>query len=209
MKVHFLEKPSAEILQRKNVTTPATNKTPEDERRQNCQAKKDEARIHESLLQGVHRFRWLDGRNRFAHNPPLNDVRDHEQVQKDQRGCAPPTRLRFTNAGLTVAGNVDPNTGSPRNRSRCLQFLADATTFHKVREFTPKCDVCQRVARKRRLPGNQVRIRKKRENNARINPSISREHIPFRLRRGRVSEDDWQVEPSDHLRECGAPLSEL
>ncbi len=33
MKVHFLEQPSAEILQRKNVTTPATNKTSEDERR--------------------------------------------------------------------------------------------------------------------------------------------------------------------------------
>ena len=40
MKTHFLEQPAAEILQRENVTTPATNKTPEDERRQNCQAKK-------------------------------------------------------------------------------------------------------------------------------------------------------------------------
>jgi len=93
MKTHFLEQPPAEILQRKNVTTPATNKTPEDERRQNCQAKKDEARIHESLLQGVHRFRWLDGRNRFAHNPPLNDVRDHEQVESNQRRRAPPAGL--------------------------------------------------------------------------------------------------------------------
>src|SRR4029453_7422741 len=54
MKAHFLEQPPAEILQRKNVTTPATNKTPEDERRQNCQGKKDEARVHEPLLQRVH-----------------------------------------------------------------------------------------------------------------------------------------------------------
>ena len=67
MKAHFLEQPPAEILQSKNVTTPATNKTPEDERRQNCQGKKDEARVHEPLLQRVHRFRGLDRRNRSAH----------------------------------------------------------------------------------------------------------------------------------------------
>src|SRR4029077_8308945 len=45
----FLEQPSAEILQRQNVTTPAANKTSEDERRQNCQAKKDKARVHEPV----------------------------------------------------------------------------------------------------------------------------------------------------------------
>ena len=67
MKAHFLEQPAAEILQSKYVTTPATNKTPEDERRQNCQAKKDEARVHEPVLQRVHGFRGLDGRNRSAH----------------------------------------------------------------------------------------------------------------------------------------------
>src|SRR6478752_9536684 len=67
MKTHFLEQPAAEILQRKYVTTPATNKTPENKRRQNCEAKKDEARVHEPVLQGVHRFRGLDGRNRSAH----------------------------------------------------------------------------------------------------------------------------------------------
>ena len=138
MKTHFLEQPAAEILQRENVTTPATNKTPEDERRQNCQAKKDEARVHEPVLQRVHRLRRLDGRNRFAHDPPLDDVRDHEQVQKDQRGRAPPTGLRFTYAGFTVAGDVDPGTGSPRNHSSCFQFSADATTFHRVGEFTSK-----------------------------------------------------------------------
>src|SRR6476660_5788029 len=67
MKTHFLKQPAAEILQSKNVTTPATNKTPENERRQNCQAKKDEARVNEPVLQRVHRFRGLDGRNRSAH----------------------------------------------------------------------------------------------------------------------------------------------
>ena len=67
MEAYFLEKPSAEILQRKYVTTPATNETPEDERRQDSQAKKDEAGVYESILQCVHRFRGLNGRNRFAH----------------------------------------------------------------------------------------------------------------------------------------------
>jgi len=43
------------------VTTPATNKTPEDERGQNCQTKKNEAGVHEPVLQRVHRFRGLDG----------------------------------------------------------------------------------------------------------------------------------------------------
>src|SRR6266480_4349413 len=107
MKTNFLEQPAAQILQRKYVTTPATNKTPEDERGQNCQAKKDEARVHEPVLQRVHRFRGLDGRNRSAHQPPLNDVPDHQQVQKDQCGCAPPTGLRFTYASSAVAGKVD------------------------------------------------------------------------------------------------------
>ena len=107
MKTHFLEQPAAQILQRKYVTTPATNETTEDQCRQNCQAKKDEARIHEPLLQRVHRFRGLDGRNRSTHQPPLDDVRDHQQVQKDQCSCAPPTGLRFTYARSAIAGKVD------------------------------------------------------------------------------------------------------
>ena len=138
MKVHFLEQPATEILQREYVTTPPTNETTENERRQNCQAKKDEARVHEPVLERVHRFRGLDGRDRLPHEPPLNDVRDHEQIQSDQRGPAPPTGLRFPDAGFTVAGDVDPGTGSPRNQSSCFQFWADATTFHRVGEFTSK-----------------------------------------------------------------------
>ena len=75
------------------MTTPATNETSEDQRRDNCQAKKDEAGVHESVLQRVHRLRGLDRRNRFTREPPLNDVRDHEQIQRDQRRSAPPTGL--------------------------------------------------------------------------------------------------------------------
>ena len=67
MKTHFLEQPAAEILQRKYVTTPATDEAPENERRQNCERKKDEASVYETILQRVHGFRGFDGRNRSAH----------------------------------------------------------------------------------------------------------------------------------------------
>ena len=93
MKTHFFEQPPAEILQRKYVATPATNKPSKDKGRQDCQAKEDEAGIYKAILQGVHRFRGLDGRNRFAHQPPLNDVGDHEQVQKNQCRGTPTTGL--------------------------------------------------------------------------------------------------------------------
>ena len=93
MKTHFFEQPPAEIMQRKYVATPATNKPSKDKRRQDCQANEDEAGIYKAILQGVHRFRGLDGRNRFAHQPPLDDVGDHEQVQKNQCGGAPTTGL--------------------------------------------------------------------------------------------------------------------
>jgi hypothetical protein len=138
MKTHFLQQPTAEILQSENVTTPATHETSEDERSQNCQAKKDEARVHEPVLQRVHRFRWLDGRNRSTREPPLDDVRDHEQVQKDQCGPTPPTGLRFTYAGSAERGDADLRTSSPLNRSSGFQFWTDATTFHRVGEFTSK-----------------------------------------------------------------------
>ena len=75
------------------MTTPATDKASEDQRRQNCEGKKDETRIDESLLQRVHRLRRLDGRNRLAHDSPLNDVRDHEQVERYQCRPAPPAGL--------------------------------------------------------------------------------------------------------------------
>jgi hypothetical protein len=145
MKTHFLEQPAAEILQCEYVTTPATNKTSEDECRQNCQAKKDETCVHEPVLERVHRFRRLDGRDRLAHEPPLDDVRNHEQIQKDQCSTAPPTGLRFTNASFTVAGNVDLNTGTARNCSSCFQLPSEATTFHRVGEFTSKRAVCYRA----------------------------------------------------------------
>jgi hypothetical protein len=67
---------------------------------------------------------------------------------KRQCDRAPPTGLRFTYAGFTVAGDGlsrrsfseggCPGTGSPRNRSSCFQFPAEATTFHRVGEFTPE-----------------------------------------------------------------------
>ena len=72
------------------MTTPAADKASENQRRQNCQSKKDKSRVDESALQRVHGLRRFDGRNRLAHDLPLNDVRDHEQVEGDQRRRAPP-----------------------------------------------------------------------------------------------------------------------
>ena len=72
------------------MATPAAHKTPEDQRRQNRQTKKDESRVDETALNRLHRLRRLDGRNRFAHHAPLNDVRDHEQIKGHQCRRAPP-----------------------------------------------------------------------------------------------------------------------
>jgi hypothetical protein len=138
MKTHFLQQPAAEILQSENVTTPATHKTAEDERRQNCQTKKDEPGVHEPVLQRVHGFRWLDGRNRSTREPPLDDVRDHEQVEKDQCRPAPAAGLRFTYACSAEPGDAGLGTSSRLNRSSGFQFWADATTFNRVGEFTSK-----------------------------------------------------------------------
>jgi hypothetical protein len=80
-------------------------------------------------------------------------VRDHEQIQRDQRRRAPPAGLRFANAGSTVAGQIDTRIFSPGNRSRCFQFPADTTTFHRVGEFTAKPVPRQTTS----LEGNQFR----------------------------------------------------
>src|SRR6059058_1714847 len=75
MKPYFLQQPATQILQSENVTAPPTYKPSQDQRRQNCQREENKPRVNESLLQGVHRFRRLNGRNRLAHDAPLNDVR--------------------------------------------------------------------------------------------------------------------------------------
>ena len=87
------------------MTAPAANETPENEGCQNCQSKKNETGINEPLLQGVHGFGRLDRRNRFAHYAPLNDVRDHEQIQRNQRARPPTTHLGFANSGFAVAAH--------------------------------------------------------------------------------------------------------
>ena len=93
MKPHLLQQPSAEILQREDVTAPAADVSPEDQSRQDCQRKKDESRVDEPLLQRVHGLRGFDRRNCLAHDPPLNDVRDHEQIKKNQRRPSPSAGL--------------------------------------------------------------------------------------------------------------------
>ena len=71
------------------MTAPATDKAPEDQRRQDGQSKEDESRVDRPTLERVHGLRRFDGRNRLAHDPPLNDVRNHQQIEKDERRRAP------------------------------------------------------------------------------------------------------------------------
>jgi hypothetical protein len=74
-------------------------------------------------------------------------VRDHEQVQKNQCERAPSAGLRFAYACLTVAWDFNPGASSHRTRTGSFQFSADATTFHRVGEFTSKRNVRYRADR--------------------------------------------------------------
>ena len=98
MKPHLFQQPAAEILQSENVTAPAANVSPENQRRQDRQSKKDKPSINESLLQGVHGLGGLNRGNCFARHPPLDEMSDHKQIEKDKRERAPAGCLRFSNA---------------------------------------------------------------------------------------------------------------
>ena len=51
--------------------------------------KKDKARVDGPALKRVHGLGRFDGRNRPAHDPPLDDVSHHEQIEEDKRRRAP------------------------------------------------------------------------------------------------------------------------
>ena len=110
------------------MTAPAADKTSENQRRQNRQRKKDEPRVDCSLLQRVHTFRGLDGRNRFAHDPPLNDVSDHHQIEQNERRCPPAASLRFANAAF-----LSQRILASRELNQSLVFRSSifTTAFHK------------------------------------------------------------------------------
>ena len=82
------------------MTAPAADKTSEDQRCQDRQRKEDKPGVDCSLLERVHGLGRLDGRNGFAHDPPLNDVSDHKQIEQNEGQCAPTAGLRFANAAL-------------------------------------------------------------------------------------------------------------
>ena len=60
------------------MTTPAADKTAENQRSQNGQGKKDAASVDRSALKRVHGFGRFDGRNCQTHDPPLDEVSHHE-----------------------------------------------------------------------------------------------------------------------------------
>ena len=75
------------------MTTPAADKTAENQRGQNGHGKKDEARVDGPALKRVHGLGRFDGRNRPAHDPPLDDVSHHEQIEENKRRRAPAARF--------------------------------------------------------------------------------------------------------------------
>ena len=90
---HFLQKPCAKILQREDVTTPAANKTAEDQRRQDRQSEKDESRVKRSSLQRVHGLGRFDRGDGPTGHSPLNGMSDHGRLR--QRSAAARQRLVF------------------------------------------------------------------------------------------------------------------
>ena len=75
------------------MTSPAADKTAEDQRGQNGQGKKDEASVDSATLKRVHGLGRFDRRNRPAHDPPLDDVSHHEQIEEDKHRRAPAARF--------------------------------------------------------------------------------------------------------------------
>ena len=100
------------------MTTPTADKTSEDQRRQDREGKKDKPSIDESLLEGVHRLRRFNGRNRFARNPPLDKVSNHEQIKEDEGRPTPAAGFRFTHPAL--------------RQSQLFRLLILTTAFHKL-----------------------------------------------------------------------------
>ena len=74
------------------MTAPATDEATEDKRGEDRKYKKDEPGINRAVLERVHRFRRLDRRNGLTCEPPLNNVRDHQEIQDNQRHRPPKGR---------------------------------------------------------------------------------------------------------------------
>ena len=87
----------------------------------------------------MHGLRGLDRRNRFARDPPLNDVSDHQQVEQNEGRCAPAAGFRFANAAF-LNRRILANPGMSGNRSPTLRFKANTTAFHKSRRIPAQKD---------------------------------------------------------------------
>ena len=109
------------------MTSPAADKTSKNQRGQDRQSKKDKPSINESLLEGVHGFGGLNRGNCFARHPPLDEMSDHKQIEKDKRERAPAGCLRFSNAKWPIRRML---ASSGLNRSLGLQFSIYTTAFH-------------------------------------------------------------------------------
>lgn len=71
------------------MAAPSADEPAEDQRCQNGEYKKDKSGVDRTVLYGEHRLGRLDRRNSSTHEPPLNDVSDHEQVEGYEGRRAP------------------------------------------------------------------------------------------------------------------------
>ena len=124
---HLLHQPGAEVLEGQDVAAPAADETPEDERGQDGQGEEDEPGVDVPVLERVHGLGRLDGRDRPAHDAPLDDVGDHQHVQRDERGGPPAAGLRLANGALRNRGI--PEHGEA-DRPPGLHVLGSTTTLH-------------------------------------------------------------------------------
>ena len=80
------------------MATPSADEAPENQGRQDGEGKKDETSVDRAALERVHGFGWFNWGNSPAHDPPLDEVCHHQQVEQDERGRPPPARLGFANS---------------------------------------------------------------------------------------------------------------
>ena len=88
------------------MTEPTTEKASENKRRQEGEQEQDGARIDHPDFEGFHRFARFDRRNGHPHNQPLDQMRDHEHIDRDQYPGAPTGDLGASHRGCAALGTA-------------------------------------------------------------------------------------------------------
>ena len=89
----FDQQPSAEILERDEVTAPAAEKPTEEDGHCDRRDEEDQTGVHDPVFGELHALGWLDGAQGRPLQQPLGCVGDHHDVDRNQREGAPPRRV--------------------------------------------------------------------------------------------------------------------